>query len=104
MTAEFGADENEEHRLVGRFPANPFGLYDMHGNIWEWCADPWHENYANAPVDGSVWEVDEDEPNDRVLRGGSFEDKPGGCRSASRMSLDPLEYESFYGFRVVCSI
>jgi formylglycine-generating enzyme required for sulfatase activity len=41
---------------VGQFPPNAFGLYDMHGNLWEWCADAWHTDYAGAPTDGSAWE------------------------------------------------
>ena len=61
----------EQTTEVGSFPPNAFGLYDMHGNVWEWCADPWHENYEGAPIDGSVWEEGGD-INLRLLRGGSF--------------------------------
>lgn len=46
----------EKTTVVGSFPPNAFGLYDMHGNLYEWCADPWHDNYNSAPTDGSVWE------------------------------------------------
>ena len=71
---------------VGSYPANPFGLHDMHGNVWEWCADPWHENYSGAPSDGSVWDEGGDSDM-RVLRGGSFDSAPQGLRSASRHAL-----------------
>jgi len=86
--------------------ANDFGLYDMHGNVWEWCADHWHDNYEDAPIDGSAWvdEDDNDNENDsRLLRGGSWFGNPDYCRSAHRSYADPGEsLSSTFGFRVVC--
>jgi|ERR687886_582571 formylglycine-generating enzyme required for sulfatase activity/tRNA A-37 threonylcarbamoyl transferase component Bud32 len=69
---------------VGSFGPNAFGLYDMHGNVWEWCSDKWHDNYNGAPTDGSSWETGTD--NNRVLRGGSCFDNAVYCRSALRVS------------------
>ena len=90
----------KENKLmpVGQFPPNAFGLYDMHGNVWEWCQDNWHDNYNDAPTDGSAWLGDN---KNHVLRGGSWLNSPWACRSAYRRSIDFL-YGSF-GFRVVCS-
>ncbi|OBQ23974.1 MAG: peptidase C14 [Anabaena sp. WA113] len=86
---------------VGSFPPNAFGLYDMHGNVWEWCQDDWHNNYIDAPKDGSGWTSRSG--NTKLLRGGSWYSNPGNCRSAYRdsNSLDDLSYN--IGFRVVCS-
>jgi formylglycine-generating enzyme required for sulfatase activity len=88
---------------VGSFEvANNFGLYDMHGNVWEWCQDSWHSSYKGAPTDGNAW-LDTD-TNVRLLRGGSWIDFPVYCRSAFRyndFNLDTLS--NYIGFRVVCS-
>lgn len=83
---------------VGQFPPNAFGLYDMHGNLWEWCADAWHTDYTGAPTDGSAWE--RGEPSHRVLRGGSWHDPPNLCRCATRLRLASAEGEDYVGFRV----
>ncbi|MEH2410584.1 caspase, EACC1-associated type [Nostoc sp.] len=85
---------------VGKCPANPFGLFDMHGSIWEWCLDEWHENYNGAPRDGSAWIVDNDNQS-RLLRGGSWDFNPWNCRSAIRGYRARDSWFSHVGFRVV---
>ncbi|MBD2139304.1 SUMF1/EgtB/PvdO family nonheme iron enzyme [Anabaena sp. FACHB-1237] len=85
---------------VGSFPPNAFGLYDMHGNVWEWCLDNWHENYINAPADGSAWISQ----GKYVLRGGSWNYLPENCRSANRNNFNRDLRINNIGFRVVCLV
>ncbi|BAY81146.1 serine/threonine protein kinase [Calothrix parasitica NIES-267] len=85
---------------VGSFLPNAFGLYDMHGNVWEWCADSWHDSYDNAPNDGRVWHEGGDN-NLRVMRGGSWFNVPRFCRSALRYKGEISLRDVFIGFRVV---
>lgn len=88
---------------VGSFPANAWGLHDMHGNVWEWCEDVWHENYSGAPSDGSAWRTGGDQ-SCGVLRGGSWEHNPGDCRSASRAAGFPEKRTNFIGLRIVVGV
>jgi eukaryotic-like serine/threonine-protein kinase len=91
----------EQTTSVGDFPPNAFGLYDMHGNVWEWCLDTWHENYDGAPTDGSAWI--ENDGDYRLLRGGSWFFPFVLCGSSSRCShVRSIPFCNF-GFRVVCA-
>ncbi len=83
---------------VGSFPPNSFGLYDMHGNVWEWCSDKYHDNYSGAPTDGSSWEIGGSEY--RVLRGGSWLNLAVYCRCAHRYGSSAGNRNSNLGFRV----
>jgi formylglycine-generating enzyme required for sulfatase activity len=82
----------------GSFPPNPFGLYEMHGNLWEWCADNWLDDYATSPRDRSAYQT-QNSPY-RVARGGSWHEPPNLCRSAARMRFNQSDAEEFIGFRV----
>jgi formylglycine-generating enzyme required for sulfatase activity/uncharacterized caspase-like protein len=85
---------------VNQFFPNAFGLYDMHGNVWEWCEDGWHENYQNAPIDGSSWNENHSQTDLRLLRGGSLYAYSWGCRSAFRGRLDADFRNLDIGFRL----
>ncbi|OUC12068.1 MAG: Sulphatase-modifying factor protein [Alkalinema sp. CACIAM 70d] len=82
--------------------ANEFGLYDMHGNVWEWCLDHWHANYQGAPGNGSAWcDTKASVDAARVLRGGSWFSYPRDCRSAFRHWCNAGHHDSDIGFRVI---
>jgi formylglycine-generating enzyme required for sulfatase activity len=114
-----------ETTSVGQFPPNAFGLYDMHGNVLEWCLDHWHSNYDGAPADSRAWLDNgnnvlldeggnsltdengssltvEDDDKIYVLRGGSWYNDPRHCRSAYRHYLNPGSRDLNVGVRVVC--
>ena len=84
---------------IGSYSPNAWDLYDMHGNVWEWCLDKWHDNYKGAPRDGSAWETGKS--SRRVLRGGSWCDFARSCRSADRGRSRPDYRSSIIGFRLV---
>jgi eukaryotic-like serine/threonine-protein kinase len=95
-------ENRQQATPVGSFPPNQFGLYDLHGNVWEWCLDQYRPSYHQAPIDGSVWTTS-DAPSDpkRVMRGGAWDYVARGCRSAVRGSLAPSSRMAGCGLRVV---
>jgi formylglycine-generating enzyme required for sulfatase activity len=101
--AWYGWNSGDQVHQIGFKIPNAWGLYDMHGNVWEWCLDSWHTDYASAPTDGSAWEPETG--SYKVLRGGSWFYSPVGCRSAFRYAF-PSDIGGGYlgygiGFRVV---
>jgi eukaryotic-like serine/threonine-protein kinase len=96
----------EQVTPVATFPPNLFGLYDMHGNLWEWCLDEWFDNYQDAPTDGSARGqiAVRDGQQHRVVRGGSWFSYGRICRAASRAGLFASFRHQYYGLRVVCTI
>jgi formylglycine-generating enzyme required for sulfatase activity len=83
---------------LGRFAANAFGLYDMHGDTWDWCEDAWNKTYEGAPADGAPWQSGD--ASLRVLRGGSWNAAPRSCRSAVRLRDNPTTRDYVIGFRL----
>jgi formylglycine-generating enzyme required for sulfatase activity len=92
----------EQTTDVGSFPPNAFGLYDMHGNVREWCLDHWHESHQGAPTDGSAW-MSDNKNSKRLIRSGSWFNFMRQCRSAYRYYASPDHRNDSIGFRVVCS-
>jgi formylglycine-generating enzyme required for sulfatase activity len=98
--AWYSKNSGRKTHPVGKLKPNAWELYDMHGNVWEWCEDYWDAIYKGAPVDGSAW-VDQDEGSYRVLRGGSWNDGAGICRTACRGRFIPDDRDDYVGFRLV---
>lgn len=88
---------------IGKFPPNFFGLYDLHGNVLEWCQDIWQNSYEDAPTDGSAWIAEGNPKSYRIVRGGSWVNIPKVCRSGSRGKYLPEYKNDAFGLRVVFS-
>jgi len=97
--AWYRQNSGSKTQAVGQKLPNAFGLFDMHGNVWEWTEDCWHETFAGAPTDGSSWATG-CSGNYRVLRGGSWDNFPSGLRSAERYRYHPDNRYSIIGFRL----
>lgn len=93
-----GSPSSKTHS-VGQKKANEIGLFDMSGNVWEWCEDAWHDNYQGAPVDGSAW-VSGGENLRNVCRGGSWDNLPIYCTVTSRLKNGSYDRDNFVGFRL----
>ena len=90
--------DNQQTAPVGSFPANAWGLHDLHGNVSEWVEDCWNNSYAGAPTDGRAWT--QGDCSQRVIRGGSWHDLPGPLRSANRTGAPRTNRYSNLGFRL----
>jgi formylglycine-generating enzyme required for sulfatase activity len=97
--AWYHGNSDRKTQPVAEKAANPFGLHDMHGNVFEWVEDPWHANYEGAPSDGSAW-LEDGAPGRRVVRGGSWYYDPPNLRSASRSGPPSDLRDGNVGFRV----
>lgn len=97
--AWYEANSHGQTKPVGLKYPNQLGLHDMSGNVREWCADHWHENYQGAPQDGSAWTTG-DETSQRVVRGGSWLDNDVSCRVSDRLRFDAFFRVNDIGFRV----
>jgi len=99
----YSANAGGQPHAVGGKEPNKFGLYDMHGNVWEWVEDDWHRSYDGAPNDGRAWIDSPKRGSGRVLRGGAWINDPRDCRAAFRYVYVPHERLGTFGFRVVSS-
>jgi len=99
----YDGNSNSETKPVGLLRANELGLYDMSGNVYEWCEDDWRDSYREAPVDGSAWIDALDRATYRVIRGGGYFDLAVRCRPACRDYDSPDFRYSPIGFRLVLS-
>ena len=97
--AWYDKNSGSKTHLVGQKKPNPWGLYDMHGNVHEWVQDEWHDSYDGAPTDGSAWESGDGAS--RVIRGGGWRRRAGDCRPADRGRLDPRNRGLSLGFRLL---
>jgi formylglycine-generating enzyme required for sulfatase activity len=99
--AWYSENSGRQTHPVGKKEPNPWGLYDVHGNVWEWVQDCWHESCQGAPNDGNAWlEAGGGNCGRRVVRGGSWYDDPGTLRSATRTRLETVARISDLGFRL----
>jgi formylglycine-generating enzyme required for sulfatase activity len=96
----YGSNSGKKVHAVGGKQPNAFGLYDMSGNVFEWCKDWWHPNYNGAPTDGSAW-LSMGKLEYRVLRGGGWNTGPSNLRSTFRTIIGPDFGYLIIGFRVV---
>ena len=105
ITREDACINHARNTEVGSYPPNPWKLYDMHGNVWEWVEDCWHDSYYHmpypgAPCDGSAWTSSEDHGDRRVLRGGARDDRAEWVRSAARDSSTTRDWANFSDYAI----
>lgn len=99
----FNGNSGDKTHPIGTKPANKFGLFDMYGNVFEWCEDDWHQTYEGAPTDGSAW-IASPRESLRVLRGGSYSADEVSARSADRARNESGYRAADIGFRLAKSL
>jgi formylglycine-generating enzyme required for sulfatase activity len=97
----YAENSDDKTHFIGQKKPNSWELYDMHGNVWEWVQDGWHENYKSAPSDGSTWE---DGSPIHVIRGGGCFSHAYGCQSVSRYGDYFRSRSNYVGFRLLREI